>query len=362
MHTSQFSMGVDIADINNDAYPDIISLDMLPDDPYILKRSLGEDSYDLFHHKIRTGYSYQYARNTLQLNRGNGLFSEIGLYSGVAATDWSWGALWMDFDNDGLKDLFVSNGIPKRLNDIDYVNYVSNDEIQQKIRDGKLEEREMTVIDKFPQIKLPNKFYRNKGNASFEDLNNKIGGDVPTYSNGCVYSDLDNDGDLDVVVNNIDENAIIYKNNCVENGGEKGISIEFNGDKDNPSAIGAKVIVFAQSETRTYEKQPVRGFQSSMDEPLLISTSGIKADSVIIVWPDNTYEHLIHVFDTTRTVYVYKEGLPLFDLSTLKKQSAISFEVITASTGLHYTHTENPFIEFDREQLIPHMVSRKVLH
>src|SRR3989337_1871915 len=134
MHTSQFSMGVDVADVNNDAYPEIISMDMLPFDPYILKRSLGEDKYDIFRHKISVGYSHQYTRNNFQLNKRNGLFSEIGLYSGIAATDWSWAPLWVDFDNDGLKDLFVSNGIPKRLNDIDYVNYVSNEDIQQKIK------------------------------------------------------------------------------------------------------------------------------------------------------------------------------------------------------------------------------------
>ena len=133
MHTSQFSMGVDVADINNDAYPEIISMDMLPSDPYILKRSLGEDAYDIFNYKINNGYTYQYTRNNFQFNRRNGLFSEVGFYSGIAATDWSWAPLWMDFDNDGLKDLFISNGIPKRMNDIDYINFVSNGEVQQKI-------------------------------------------------------------------------------------------------------------------------------------------------------------------------------------------------------------------------------------
>src|SRR6476660_10431454 len=134
MHTSQFSMGVDVADINNDALPEIISMDMLASNPYILKRYLGEDAYDIFNLKIRYGYNYQYTRNNLQLNRGNGMFSEIGLYSGVSATDWSWAALWMDFDNDGMKDLFVSNGIPKRMNDIDFINYIGNEEIQNKLR------------------------------------------------------------------------------------------------------------------------------------------------------------------------------------------------------------------------------------
>ncbi len=164
MHTSQFSMGVDVADINNDAYPDIISMDMLPSDPKILKSSLGEDEYNTFYMKIGYGYNYQYTRNNLQLNRRNGMFSETGLYSGVAATDWSWVALWMDFDNDGMKDLFISNGIPKRLNDMDYVNYISNDEIQQRIEKIIAPmKRDMGLIKKFPEIKLPNKFFKNEG-------------------------------------------------------------------------------------------------------------------------------------------------------------------------------------------------------
>lgn len=139
MHTSQYSMGVDVADVNNDAFPEIISMDMLASDPYILKRSLGEDDYDNYNYKISIGYSYQYTRNNLQYNRRNGMFSEIGLYSGVAATDWSWAPLWMDFDNDGLKDLFISNGIPKRMNDIDYISFVSSSEIQQRINSNTME-------------------------------------------------------------------------------------------------------------------------------------------------------------------------------------------------------------------------------
>jgi hypothetical protein len=198
MHTSQFSMGVDVADINNDAYADIISMDMLPSDPYILKRSLGEDEYNTFKMKLNYGYNNQFTRNNLQLNQKNGMFSEVGLYSGVAATDWSWASLFMDFDNDGWKDLFISNGIPKRLNDIDYVNYVSNEELQKKIDANNIDEKELAVIEKFPQIKLPNRFYHNKGNAAFEDWSENIGNDLPTFSNGTVYADLDKDGDMDL--------------------------------------------------------------------------------------------------------------------------------------------------------------------
>ena len=212
MHTSQFSMGIDVADANNDGYPEIISVDMLPSDPYILKRSLGEDTYDIFNLKIGYGYNYQYTRNNLQFNRRNGMFSEIGLFSGVAATDWSWSPLWFDFDNDGLKDLFISNGIPKRMNDIDFINYVSNREIQEKMKSNTFDKKDMDLADNFPQIKIPNKLFRNKGDFQFEDIADGIENDKNTYSNGTVYADFDNDGDLDAIVSNIDEPALLYKN------------------------------------------------------------------------------------------------------------------------------------------------------
>jgi enediyne biosynthesis protein E4 len=371
MHTSQFSMGVDVADIDNDAYPEIVSMDMLPSDPYILKRSLGEDAYDIFHTKIKHGYNYQYARNALQLNRRNGQFSEIGLYAGIYATDWSWAPLWMDFDNDGLKDLFVSNGIPKRLNDIDYVNYISNDEIQRKIRGGDMQEKDMALINKFPEIKLPNRFFRNTGNAHFEDEGNKIGNDRPTYSNGAVYADFDNDGDLDIVVNNINEPALLYRNTTNDKTGKHFLSIQLKGPAGNTNAVGAKAIVFADGGIRTYEKFAARGFQSSMELPLHIGLDNTEVDSMFIVWPDNTYQP-VHWSDTNHITLKYVPGnLPKFDYTILtgaSKSSLLPFIDITKGESpsgggspfagsLNYLHQENHFVEFDREPLIPHMVS-----
>lgn len=360
MHTSQFSMGVDVADANNDAWPEIISMDMLPSDPYILKRSLGEDAYDIFFAKIRYGYNYQYARNALQYNRGNGQFSEIGLYAGVYATDWSWAPLWMDFDNDGLKDLFVSNGIPKRLNDIDYVNYVSNDEIQRKIRAGEMQEKDMALVNKFPEIKLPNRFFRNKGALAFEDEGKRIGNDRPTYSNGAIYADLDNDGDLDIVVNNIDEPALVYRNTCNDNSRTHYLSIQLKEAAGNTHAVGAKAIVFANGGIRTYEKFPVRGFQSSMEIPLHIGLDSAEVDSMFVIWPDNRYQP-VHWTDTNHITLTWQPaGLPQFDYSILTQAHKSTLRPatdITNSTNLHYRHQENHFVEFDREPLIPHMVS-----
>lgn len=361
MHTSQFSMGVDVADANNDGYPDIISMDMLPSDPYILKRSLGEDDYDIFQYKIAAGYNYQYTRNNLQFNRRNGKFSEIGLYSGVYATDWSWAPLWMDFNNDGLKDLFISNGIPKRMNEMDYVNFVSNDEIQRKIEENDMGEKELALVNKFPEIKIDNKLFLNTGNMSFRDMAGQIKGDRGSYSNGAVYADLDNDGDLDVIVNNINEAALIYENR--NNDGKKSAYAELTlkGSEKNRNAIGAKAILFVKGgQVRTYEKSPVRGFQSSMEVPLHIGLVNTSIDSAFLVWPDNTFQRLQLDTAHPQQTITYEKGLPLFrytDITDHEVATTKPVADITQQTGLMYRHKENTYSDFDREPLIPHMLS-----
>ncbi|HET6766462.1 MAG TPA: VCBS repeat-containing protein [Chitinophagaceae bacterium] len=362
MHTSQFSMGTDVADITNDGFPEIISMDMMPEDPYILKRSLGENEYNLFHFKISHGYHPQFARNTLQLNRRNGMFSDIGFYSNVFATDWSWAALWTDFDNDGWKDLFVSNGIPKRLNDMDYVNYVSNAELQEKIRTNRVDENDMALTEKFPQIKLENKFYLNKGEAKFVDMDSMISRNPKTYSNGAAYADFDNDGDVDLVVNNVDEPAVIYKNLTNDGATKRSfLELRLKGSPLNPNAIGVKAIVFAKNEIRTYEKFPVRGFQGSMEVPLHIGLDKTNVDSILLVWPDNTYEKLPAIKDSILAV-TYRPGLTSFSYGVFQKSifnPGMVAEDITRRAGLTFLHAENSFNEFDREPLIPFMTSRE---
>ncbi len=362
-HTSQYSMGIDIADVNNDAYPEIISMDMLPSDPYILKRSLGEDGYDMFNMKVGYGYTHQYTRNNLQLNDRNGVFSEVGLYAGVAATDWSWAPLWMDFDNDGLKDLFISNGIPKRLNDIDFLNFVSNDELQENIRTNNLSKKDLSLEGRFPEIKIPNKFFKNEGNLQFADVASEIKGDVPTFSNGAVYADLDGDGDLDVVVNNINDPVLVYENKSNDARKKKYIDFRLQGDKNNINALGSKIIVFAKDSIRTYENYPVRGFLSSMQTPVHVGLENAQVDSIIVIWNDNTYERINWQKDTLRTATLtYTKGLPLFDYNIIQhhfKNPTSPVTDITQQTGLLYKHNENSFVEFDRERLMPHMVSRE---
>jgi hypothetical protein len=360
MHTSQFSMGVDVADVNNDGFPEIISMDMLPYDPLILKRSLGEDEYDIFQYKIAAGYNYQYTRNNLQLNRRNGMFSEVGLYSGIYATDWSWAPLWMDFDNDGLKDLFISNGIPKRMNEMDYVNFISDREIQNKIGANKMEEKDMALVNKFPEIKIRNKLFKNNGDLAFTDINLLIDNDKSSYSNGAVYADFDNDGDLDIVVNNIDEAVTVYRNKANDRKDKAFAEIQLRGSDKNINAVGAKIVIYANQGIRTYEKSPVRGFQSSMEGSIHIGLDKTKIDSAFLVWPDNSFQPVQFPRGKTKILFIYTKGLPVFDYTRFGKrwpETTRPMADITRQVSLSYAHKENPFPEFDREPLMPHMVS-----
>jgi enediyne biosynthesis protein E4 len=360
MHTSQFTMGVDVADINNDGFPEIVSMDMLPSDPYILKRSEGEDSWETFFTKIGYGYNYQYTRNNLQLNRRNGTFSEIGLYAGVYASDWSWSPLFMDFDNDGTKDLFISNGIPKRLNDIDYINFISNVDLQEKMRSTGLDEKDISLIDRFPQIKIPNRFFKNSPDLQFQDMSAEIKNNKNTYSNGAVYADFDNDGDLDVLVNNIEDPAILYENKSNDRKDKAFVEIKLKGPEKNINALGARILLFANGGIRTYEKFPVRGFLSSMEGPIHIGLDKTVVDSAFLIWPDNSFQAIrLKPLDSVIR-FSYREGLPKYDYNILKnywKNTTRPVEDITVKTNILYQHKENAFHEFEREPLIPHMLS-----
>jgi hypothetical protein len=361
-HTSRFSMGVDIADINNDIFPEIISLDMLPYQPEILKRSEGEDAYYNFRFKLQQGYNYQFARNNLQLNNKNGTFSEIGLFSNVHATDWSWSSLFMDFNNDGIKDLFISNGINKRMNDTDYINFVSNDEIQQKIEDKKFDESDISLVDLLPEVKIPNKFFVNNESLKFEELTGQIEGNRDSYSNGAIYADLDNDGDLDIVTNNINENAFLYENlSDKQKKGNKAIHVALEGSIKNKNAIGAKVLVFEKGKTLSFEKFPVRGFQSSSEIPLTIGLGkNPEVDSILVIWPDNTFQKVSYDSTKVNLKITYAPGLPTFDYEGFKAKMLADepqFEEIAERVGLNISHTENFFNEFDREGLIPNQMS-----
>jgi enediyne biosynthesis protein E4 len=362
MHTSTFSMGVDIGDLNNDGWNDLMSLDMQPYTPSVLKASEGEDGFGIYNFKRNFGYNHQYSRNALQINNGNGTMSETAVYSGVHATDWSWATLFFDFDNDGNKDIFISNGIPKRMNDIDYIKFASDDAFQTKIVTEKLEDKDLDMIRKIPEIKLYNKFYRNAGNVRFKDqepaiLNNKL-----SYSNGAAYADFDNDGDLDVVTTNINDKVFIYENLSKKDKNNALLTLILRGSEKNRNAIGSKLIAYKKDSTLVFEKYPTRGFMSSMETPLYAGLGNPEAiDSMILVWTDGTMQHL----DKTAlkwnapNEFKYRKGLQRFDYQRFmrKKTNIKSVEDITEKTKLDFKHTENNFVELDREPLLPHITS-----
>ncbi len=344
-HTSRFSMGVDIADVNADGYQDIVSLDMLPEDPFILKSSEGEDALGIFNFKLGYGYNHQYAKNALQLNQGNGTFKEIASYAGVHATDWSWSPLLFDFDMDGQKDLFISNGIPKRMNDIDYINFISGHDIQYKIQTNHLEKNDLSALEKIPEIKLPNKFYLGGNDSKFEDLKDIIQNQDISYSNSAAYADFDNDGDFDLICNNINQKAFLYENNSK---GKESVRIKLKGSKANPDGIGSKIISYYKGQAKVQEYYSTRGFQSSMLAQIIIPKADL--DSVQLIW--NTGETETKAYTEGSAVsFEYSNSLPKHTFTN--EIQDIDLEDITEASGVSHSHKENPFIEFNREPLIP---------
>ena len=359
-NTSRFSMGVDVADLNNDIFPEIFSLDMLPYDSELLKRSDGEDAFYNFKFKLSQGYSVQFARNNLQHNNGDGTFSEVGMFAGVHATDWSWSTLLFDFQNDGLKDIYISNGISKRLNDLDYINFISNTEMQRKLSEGKIDELEKSLHDFLPEIKIPNRFYSNNGNLAFSDFTNAIKNARDSYSNGSIYADLDNDGDQDIVTNNIDDAAFLYENLSNEQHSEnQTLTIDLKGPEKNKTGVGTKCIVYAGGKTFYQEKFPVHGFMSSMETPLQFGLGTVKKiDSVLVIWPDNHFEKIISAQGKKRISVSYKSNLPVFEYSKLHKENT-EYKDISEEINPGIVHQENDFNDFDYQPLLPNMISKE---
>ena len=362
-HTSRFSMGVELTDFNNDGGTDIVTLDMLPEDPYILKTSLGEDGYNIFQFKLGYGYQPQFARNHLQLNNQQGHFSEIGRFAGIEATDWSWAPLSFDFDHDGWRDLFISNGIPRRMNDIDYINFKTAQNLEIKAVNKAIEQEDLSIIEQMPQIKLPNKFFRNNGNLTFEDIDLLIANQRPSYSNGACYVDLDRDGDLDIVVNNIDDSPFIYENKATDlYPTHHYLHVKLEGKPGNRQAIGAKLLVYKGEEQLVTENYPVRGYQSAVDYGLHLGIGpDLSAiDSILLIWPDGTYERLQNDVVDHPVVLRWAAGLPDYPYSNMSDTDVLAqFSLHEAPELLpgEVLHKENPFVEFNRETLIPQMVS-----
>ncbi|AHM61860.1 ASPIC/UnbV domain-containing protein [Flammeovirgaceae bacterium 311] len=356
-HTSRYSMGNDIADINNDGLPDILSLDMLPADPVKLKASAAEDAYDVYNFKLGYGYNHQFARNTLQLNLGNGKFSEIGLQAGVAATDWSWSGLFADLDLDGYKDIYIANGIKRRSNDLDYINYVSSEAIQSRLA-GNISEEDLQLTEKMPEVKIPNAAFRNRGDLSFEDVSQSWGLNQESFSNGAAYADLDGDGDLDLITNNVNQPAFVY-NNLTINGKKADnnyLRIRLNGEGGNRMGIGTKIIIPKNGQVLTFECFPTRGYQSAVSDDLTI---GMGKDSVverlIVVWPDRRFQELHRLKGNGMLTLNQAEASGTYSFA--REATTPAFTDLTAALPVPYKHEENKYVEFNREALLPHMSS-----
>lgn len=359
-HTSRFSMGVDAADINDDGRPDVFVADMLPEREDILKTSASSESFDLFNLRLRAGYHPQYARNTLQLNRDGSRFSEIGYLAGVYATDWSWAPLFADFDNDGHKDLFVTSGIYRRPNDLDYINYVGNQAVQAEMVTGG-PAASLRVLQHMPQVPLRNHVFRNLGNLTFADMSEQWGFDRRGFSNGAAYVDLNNSGALDLVVNNLNGPAAIYRNHAREQNGNGYLTVTLRGEGLNTGGIGAKVLVARHGTTQLLEAMPTRGFLSSVDPRLHFGLGRDSVvDSITVVWPDRRYQRLRHVAANRMLVLSQADASGRYDFARsldTRGSAGPLFADVTDSLSVPYRHRENAFNDFDREPLMPHQLS-----
>jgi hypothetical protein len=289
-HTSKSSMGNNIADINNDALPDIFVLDMLPEDNHRQKILFAPDNYEKFDLNVRSGFYYQYMRNMLHVNNGDGTFSEIGQLSGISNTDWSWAPLFADFDNDGWKDLYVTNGYTRDFTNQDFLKYM-NSEIQSK---GRLNRAQvLEILKQMPASNVTNYIYKNNGNLGFTDMGRQWVVDTPSNSNGAAYADLDNDGDLDLIVNNINRSAFIYRNESTNN---HYLQVKLKGAGKNTEGLGAKLTLYRKDKIQFLEQMPARGYQSTVSPVLhfgLGEENGV--DSLRVVWNSGKEEMILDI-------------------------------------------------------------------
>ncbi len=354
-HTSFSSMGADIADINNDGYPDLFTTDMLPLNDYRLKTTGSFDNIELFNAKLNAGFYYQYTQNCLQLNNKDGMFTDIANYSGVCATDWSWGSLMFDMDNDGWNDIYVCNGVNRDVTNLDFMNFFADETYHKMVLTGKKREVDQ-LLKQIPRTPILNKAYKNDGNLKFTDIGTEWGFTQPSFSNGAAYGDLDNDGDLDLVVNNENQSAFIYKNNSRELNHNNYIGVMLKGKGQNTFAIGSKVKLYAGGEIFTKEMVPSRGFQSSVDYKMIIGLGKIpQIDSMVIIWPDRSYSKFEKpAINQTHIIQQPAEGnvMPLpakENVQTFFSQLKSNFD----------KHQENDVVDFYNERNIPRMLSRE---
>lgn len=352
--TSLYGMGVDVSDYNNDLLPDMAVVDMLSEDNKGQKMHMGYDSYDEYNNLFRNGLFPQYMKNTLQKNNGDGTFSEVGQLAGVSNTDWSWSPLFADFDNDGLKDLFISNGYRKDITDLEFLQF--NDSQRDRLLMGYQRASTEEYIDKLPGLHLSNYLFQNKGNDRFENVAAAWGLDKATFSNGAAYADLDGDGDLDLITNNVDEPAGIYRNNSESLLQHHFLKVALAGDSMNRMAVGAKVFAYAGSHHWMQEQVPVRGYQSAVDQVLHFGV-GIHSsvDSVVVLWP-NGKRSVVGVVKADQQVQInIKDAGNPTGNAVANAAGPLLTEV---NNLLDFRHVENEFNDFTVQTLLPKYYSR----
>ncbi|MFL2600005.1 MAG: VCBS repeat-containing protein [Flavobacteriaceae bacterium] len=345
------SMGADAADIDNDGFNDLFVTEMLPSEYKRLKTVTTFEDWNKYQYNVKNGYYHQFTRNVLQHNNKNNSFSEIGRYSGVEASDWSWGALFFDMNNDGLKDLFIANGIFKDLTNQDYLQYVSNEEVVKSIvSNNKVDYKRL--VDMIPSNKVENHAYLNLGNLEFE-RDPMSGLEAPSFSNGAAYGDLDNDGDLDLIVNNVNMISFVYENKSNENKSNNFLKIILKGSNKNLDGIGAQITVKSEKEDYYIEQQPARGFQSSMDNRPNFGLSSNNPVSIEVLWPS---------LKISKIDSVYPNQTITIDEKNAKENTTeqeINSDKIFYEKNQDYSidHNENVFVDFHRNRLMYHMCS-----
>lgn len=347
--TSVASMGADMADMNNDGFNDIFVTEMLPSEYERLKTVTTFENWNKYQLNLKNGYYHQFTRNTLQLNQGDATFSEIGRLSGVEASDWSWGALLFDMDHDGLKDLFIANGVYQDLTDQDYLTYLSNAEIMKSMINND-SVNYAKLIEIIPSNKVRNHAYKNLGGLEFETFETS-GLLMKSFSNGSAYGDLDNDGDLDLVVNNLNMESFIYQNTTIENRKSHYIKLDLRGENQNTNAIGSRIEI--EPYTIFVENQPVRGFQSSMDVRPNIGLPSDQPITVKVVWPSGKVTQLNDVAVDQTLVLYEKDGTEPEPIPEVSGKTLFQW----AGETISYQHRENRFVDFDRDRLLNHMSS-----